>query len=271
MATKNPQRVALGEALNRARLKAGLAASEVAAELGWYEGKVSRVESGVRAIARAEADKLADLYDLDEEGRKRLHLLADAARKKESPARVADFAQSYITMERAAVAVSYYAPDLVWGPMQHHDYARALLTWARTQDIEGSVADRIARRLLITRDEGPEVRLMLGEAAVWQQIGGPRTMRSQLELLLELGQLPNVRLRILPFTVGAHRLLGVPFTHLRLTSPDISRVYLEGQTHATYIADPDEVAVYVEDFESDWSTALDEEESATILRRHIGN
>jgi len=69
---------------------------------------------------------------------------------------------------------------------------------------------------------------------------------------------------------GAHRALGIGFYYLRLTTPAIKRVYVEGLTDATYIHDPDETTVYEQGFEYLWTAAHDERASATMLRRRIG-
>jgi transcriptional regulator with XRE-family HTH domain len=271
VATQNPQRVELGETLRRARLAAELAPGQVEQELGWYPGKVSRVERGDRVPVRAEVARLAELYHLDAGETERLHLLADAARKRESPARVADFAQSYITMERAAVEVDYYDAELVWGAMETERYARALIsTVPRNEDVEASVAGRTGRHELLVRDAPPRVRVLLGEAVLHRLVGGEETLVEQLEHLLAVAELPTVQVRILPFSIGAHQAMGVGFTRLRLDRPAIGRVYIEGITDATYIADPAEVAIYEQDFNDLWSIALDDDASANILRRRIG-
>src|SRR5437762_3490132 len=110
--------------LQRARLRTGLKPAEIERELRWYPGKVSRVEAGSRVPVPAEVDRLADLYQLTKRDRETLNLLADAARKREAAARVADFAQTYITLERAATEIRYYDPELIFGPMQTESYAR---------------------------------------------------------------------------------------------------------------------------------------------------
>ncbi|OLF15681.1 helix-turn-helix domain-containing protein [Actinophytocola xanthii] len=270
VATQNPQRVELGETLRHARLAAELAPGQVEQELGWYPGKVSRVERGDRVPVRAEVARLAELYHLEAGETERLHLLADAARKRESPARVADFAQSYIAMERAAVEVDYYDAELVWGAMQTERYARAVLSKSRKQDVEASVPDRMSRRRLLTREDAPRVRVLLGEAVLHRLVGGEEALVEQLHDLLRVSELSSAQVRILPFSVGAHRAMGVGFVRLRLERPAISRVYIEGLTDATYIADPDEVAIYEQDFDDLWSIALDDGDSANILRRRIG-
>lgn len=81
---------------------------------------------------------------------------------------------------------------------------------------------------------------------------------------------PNVSIRVLPFVAGAHRALGVGFTFVRLETPAITRVYIEGLTDATYIHEADETDAYEQGFEQLWKTALDERDSATMIRRRIG-
>lgn len=269
MATLNPQRFELGRVLKRARQHAEMTAAEVERQLGWYAGKASRVETGSRVPVRAEVDRLADLYDLSDDERATLHLLADAARKREASARVADFAQTYITLERAAAEIRYYDAELIPGLLQTEGYARAVLAESRSEHVEERLADRVARQRILEGGSPVQLRVVLGEAAMHRQVGGSDVLREQLAHLLAVGELPNVRIRILPFVAGEHRALGVGFTHLRLGTPKITRVYIEGLTDATYIDEDRETAVYEEDFEHLWATARDERESATILRRRI--
>lgn len=271
MATQNPQRFELGNMLQRARKHAGLKPATVEQNLRWYPGKVSRVEAGTRVPVPAEVDRLAALYSLSHRDRETLHALADAARKRESPPRVADFAHTYLTLERAATEILYYDAELIDGPLQTEDYARAVLaTSRRSHQVEECLPDRVARRAILTREDPPEVRMVLGEAVLHRLVGGEDVLKEQLSDLVRIGKYPNVAIRILPFAAGAHRALGVGFTFLRLTSPAITRVYLEGLTDATYIHEADETAAYREGFEHLWAKALDERASATMLRRRVG-
>jgi hypothetical protein len=270
VATQNPQRFELGEMLKRAREKAGLKPRAVENELRWYAGKTSRVEAGTRVPVPAEIDRLAELYRLGKGERETLHLLADAARKRESPSRVADFAQTCVTLERAATEIRYYDAELVFGLLQSERYARAVLANSRSPHVEERTADRVARQAILRRENPPDVRVILGEAALHRMVGGEEGLREQVTELLAKGRLPNVAIRVLPFAAGAHRALGVGFTFLRLATPAITRVYIESLTDATYIHEPDETAVYEQDFAELWAMALDEQRSASILRRRIG-
>lgn len=271
MATQNPQREKLGRLLRAAREAARLKPVEVEAAMRWYPGKLSRVENGRRVPVGVEIERLAELYEVDGEARASLVELADAARKREAPSRVADFAQSYVTYEREASRISYYDGYLVFGLFQTEEYARAVLSTSGSAQVEAWLEERVGRRGILTREKPPTVRVLLGEAALYQQVAGEGALLDQLRHLRQMAELPNVAVRVMPFAAGAHRALGVGFTILSMDASDSTRVYIEGLTDATYIQEPDETAIYEAGFADIWSAALDEADSATMLDRRIGN
>jgi hypothetical protein len=88
---------------------------------------------------------------------------------------------------------------------------------------------------------------VLDEGALRRVIGGPRVMRDQLQHLIDMCDHPAVTLQILPFSAGAHRAMGGPFTILRYTEPDLRDVvYIEQLTSALYLDKPTEVDAYLE-------------------------
>ncbi|ANZ35518.1 hypothetical protein BBK82_04920 [Lentzea guizhouensis] len=279
MAHKNAHRIELGRLLAHWRGRAGLSPAAVEAELGWHAGKLSRVENGGRKAAKTELETLVRLYGIPP-GREAEQVLAlgALARKNEAPARVADFAQTYVALLRQADEVSYYDTELVPALAQTEQTARAILK--PHPDVEQRVADRMRRQSLLTRPEPLELRIVLGEAALFRELAtsaenpsGVEILRGQLEHLIELGTLPNVRIQVLPFKAGFHRSLGVGFTMLRVPSSDdkspIERVYIEGITDGTYIHDPAEIVEYDDIFGELQRLALDEAQSVNILRRRI--
>lgn len=270
MATKNPQRLALGQGLKAARMAAGKSTTEVEEELGWHVGKASRVEAGTRVPVRAEIDRLCELFAIPAGDRPTIRLLADAARRRETPSRVADFAQEYVTLERSACRIDYYDAELVPGLLQTVRYAREVIIKSGSPDVEGRLADRVARQKILTPD-GPRLRAVLGEAVLHREVGGEAVLLDQLRHLVQVSQLDTVGVRILPFSIGAHRGLGIGFTYLELAEPSITRVYTEGFTDATYIHEEDETSVYASEFDRLWAVAADDRASATILRRRIDN
>jgi hypothetical protein len=71
-------------------------------------------------------------------------------------------------------------------------------------------------------------------------------MWAQLEHLLELTDLPNVTLQIVPFRSGPHAAAGGPFTLLRFPDPDLPDVvYLEQLNSALYLDQQEDVTDYV--------------------------
>lgn len=267
MATRNPQRIEFGQTLQRMREAAGKMPADVDAALGWYDGKARRVETGERVVSYAEVKALIELFGLGDEDSTTLHMMADAARRKEAPTHVADYAQTYVSLERQAVSIDYYDAELIPALLNTERYTRAVLAAGLEHVDDRVVADRLVRAKILTKAGAPRMRVVLGEAALKRMVGGPDVMREQIEHLVELTKLPNVAIRILPFASGAHRALGVGFTLVRLSS--LTRVYIEGLTDATYIHERRETDVYEHGFEQLWALAADDEESATILRRHI--
>jgi hypothetical protein len=87
---------------------------------------------------------------------------------------------------------------------------------------------------------------VLDEAALRRSPGDPATMRAQVRHLLELTDLPNVTLQIVPFTAGPHAAAGGPFTILRFPERDLPDVvYLEQLHSALYLEQPADVMAYL--------------------------
>jgi hypothetical protein len=269
--TINSQRLALGALLRQYRVAAGLSSADVERELHWHDGKSARVERGFRVPVAAEVARLIDMYRVPRSERDKLMQLADAARKREQPSRVADFAQTYLAMERDAVEIRYLDSVLIHGLLQTEGYARAIVEQAGSgREAEERAPERIARQRILDGPRPPVIRALLGEMVTLQEVGGPAVLREQLLHLVDLTQRDTISVRIIPATLGAHRGLGVGFTHLRLDQPvPLERVYIEGWTDATYLTAPHEVAEYAASFDALWARAADDQESVRILRRHI--
>jgi hypothetical protein len=159
----------------------------------------------------------------------------------------------YIGLESAASEINGYEPELVPGLFQTADYVRTIIATylpeLGPEEIERRVALRMARQTLITRVTArPALVAVVNEAVLHRPVGGPRVMRDQLRRLLELEELPNVSVRVVPFAIGLHR--GVSssrFTLLRFPVNSAGReseppvVYIEGITGALYLDKPHEV------------------------------
>jgi hypothetical protein len=126
----------------------------------------------------------------------------------------------------------------------------------------------MARQPALTRSDPPKLWAVQDEAALRRRVGGAGLMRLQLEFLLELAQLGNVSLQVIPFGGGAHPAMGRPFVILvfpERVDPDV--VYLEDLTSALYVEDVDEVDRYNMFFNHLRATALSFDASANLITR----
>ena len=107
---------------------------------------------------------------------------------------------------------------------------------------------------------------MLDEAVIRRQVGGPATMRGQLYHLLEMGDLPNVDIMILPFDDGAHCAMDGPFCLVEFPEPgDAGVVYLEQAISGAIIEDPEEFKGYSSMFADLQARALTPDESVVLI------
>src|SRR5256885_9807431 len=121
----------LGAELRRLRSSAGRTVADVAAELGWSESKLSRIETATIGVRNADLQRLFGTYDLDENDRTRLISLAGQARQRGWWEAYADVLpntyESYIGFEAEASSIFTYEAQVVPGLLQTAEYANAVL------------------------------------------------------------------------------------------------------------------------------------------------
>jgi Domain of unknown function (DUF5753) len=126
----------------------------------------------------------------------------------------------------------------VHGLLQTADYARALyatLTGFSAEATEQGVEARLIGQRLLTEADPPCAWFIMDEAALHRVVGGPVTMRAQLEQLFEVARLPNVTTQVIPYEAGAYSAMESSFTILEFTAPVKSVVYVEGLIGSIYL------------------------------------
>jgi hypothetical protein len=159
--------------------------------------------------------------------------------------------RAYVDLESAASLIRTYEGQFIPGLLQTDDYMRAVVRGAHLEESVEEVGRRVrlrmARQMLLTREQPPRLWAVVDEAALRRPVGGREVLRGQLERLIEAAKLPNVTLQILPFGVGAHSAMLGAFSILRFADrelPDV--VYLEHLTSALYLDRRDEVESYLD-------------------------
>ena len=248
-------RIALGAQLRRMRETSQVSVADAAEVIRATHSKISRLERGRSSAKQRDVADLLTLYGVtDEAQREELLELARQAGASGWWQQYNDILprwfELYVGLEKAASVLRIYELQFVHGLLQTEDYARSvvLIRYAHdpAEEIDRRVSVRMRRQQLLTQPGAPEVWVVLDEAVLRRSPADPKVMRGQIEHLLQVSELPNVTLQIVPFGAGAHAAAGGPFTILRFPEPDLpDLVYLEQLNSALYLDHPDEVTDYM--------------------------
>jgi hypothetical protein len=220
--------------------------------MGWSVAKVYRIEGDKVRVLPRDAQRLLKLYGIGGEQAEAVMELARAARAKDwwhqYSGAIPEWFQFYVGLEAAASAMQEYCAELVTGLLQTEAYARAVMAAAARSDtgeMDRQVAVRLERQKRLTAADAPSLWVVLDEAVLLRQVGGPAVMAGQLAHIGQMAGQPNVTVQVLPFTAGAHPAMLGSFTLMQFPDPaDKDVVYLEAETGALYLEKPQDVARY---------------------------
>ncbi|MBD0671510.1 helix-turn-helix domain-containing protein [Streptomyces sp. CBMA156] len=248
------RRLLLGTQLRKLREARGVSREEAGYSIRASESKISRMELGRVGFKERDVADLLTLYGVEAEPERAtvLGLLRDANASSwwhEYGDVLPGWFQNYLGLEEAAAEIRSYEVQFVHGLLQTADYARAVVTAGchanGPEEIERRVDVRLKRQGVLTGERAPRLVAVLDEAALRRPWGGPGLMRGQLDRLLELGELPNVRLQVLPLGNAGLSAESGAFTVLGFAEAELADVvYLEQFTTALYLDKPTEVAEY---------------------------
>lgn len=200
-----------------------LTLDEAAARLDLTRSALHRVETGVTRVSVHLVRSMMDVYDQYSPD---LLDTVRAARRRGwwHGFRVADL--DYVAWEAGAARLYEFAVTRVPDLLQTEDYARALLAGA--EDLGAELAARRIRQSRLAGDGDPlAISVVLDEAALRNQVGGPAVMRAQLDHLVARSAWAGVTLRVLPAVAGARMRAG-GFRLLGFDHPDdLPVVFLE--------------------------------------------
>ena len=249
------QRLVLGGHLRRLREEAGMTTERAALSIRGSHSKISRMEHGRVGFKERDIADLLTLYGVSA-GAEREALL-NLARGANTPGWWQNYTdilphwvEPYFGLEAAATYIREYELQFVPGLLQIEPYARAVIrlgSLPAEDEVVRRAQARMSRQEILEREIPPKLWAVLDEGALRRVIGGRDIMRAQLRHLIEMSDHPAVTLQILPFSAGAHRAMGGPFTILRYTEPDLRDVvFIEQLTSALYLDKQTEVDAYLQ-------------------------
>ncbi|MGW1127017.1 helix-turn-helix domain-containing protein [Streptomyces sp. NPDC002526] len=229
---------AVGRQIRAWREAAGLTAAEFGTRLGYGENLIYKVEGG-RRIPRPELLDMAD--EVCGAGGKIAAMKKDLAEVR-YPKKMRELAR----MEAQAVELSAYGSHNLHGLLQTEEYARALFGMRRpsfsSDEVDRLVAVRMARKSIFSRTPAPELSFVQEEATLRRPLGGRMVLRRQLEHLLEVGELRNVEIQVMPTNREDHAGMGGVMEVLKFR--DGSAVgRSEGDFGSRPVADPKRVRI----------------------------
>ncbi|MET8779482.1 DUF5753 domain-containing protein [Nocardia sp. NPDC004654] len=159
------------------------------------------------------------------------------------------------------------------GQLQTPAYATALLgdsLHIPPMDLAQAVRARMARQRIDGTDNPLQLGAVVEEVTLNRPIGGPAVMREQLEHLLEVMELDNVELQVLPTEVAVHE--GLPGSFIVLEFAEARGIaYVEYHTGALYLQDRPQVDLYSLVADRLRDKALSAEGTAKLIKRRISH
>lgn len=250
------RRILLGSQLRRLRESRGVTREDAGYSIRASESKISRMELGRVSFKARDVADLLTLYGVtDAAEREPLLNLA----KESSIAGwwhsysdvLPSWFQTYVGLEGAASRIDTYEVQFVHGLLQTEGYAHAVVASGHKSlrlseaEIDRRVSLRMERQKLLFQENATQYRCVLDDAALHRPFGSRAIMDEQLLHLIELSERPNIRLQVVPFTLGGHPAESGAFTVLRFPEPEIPDVvYLEQLTGSLYLDKAEEVTQY---------------------------
>lgn len=264
----------LGIELRRLRDECGLTATRAGSHVGLSAAHLNHIEAGRTAVSPEKIRALTTLY-----GCKNEHLVDALVAMSQSNGRGwwseyrhpphNDNARDLAELESMSVRCRTFQWVQIPGLLQTVDYMRALFESgnpnASEETLERFVDFRLRRQRLLTEARAPEFQAVIHEAALRVKSVAREVMRRQIEHLLEMAQLPHVRIQILPFQANIHRVgFACAFDCYDAAVPELGTVYVEHPAQSPFVTDQANLASFSQAFEQLSAVALPSVELAGV-------
>jgi transcriptional regulator with XRE-family HTH domain len=266
----------VGRALRRYRESLGYTLDDAARILECDRSKISRIETGQRGIRGKELRELLAEYGVADEHQAILTALADPRGAfgwhRDYADTLSGAWQDYLVLEAGASRIWVYEAQRIPALLQTPAYARELAeadpVFEDSDARDRAVTGVLARQKAILGRK-PDIHLVIGEAALRQEVGGPEVMEGQLGLLAGIsGGSGIITVQILPFSSGAHAAVGVGSLALLqfAEAPGLGLVHVGGVTGGACLESQADLTAHARVFEQLRAFALSPAESALHLR-----
>lgn len=209
---------------------------------------IGRYEAGEFPIRRGDLLGLMTLYGVSEESERSelLELCDEAWRKGWWDQHRNDLGSHFINvpwLESRATTAKAFEHKLINGLLQTPDYAETVITAVSepgtSQDqIRRWVNLRMERKLVLQRQEQFQFTCIFEESVLQRPVGSDALMQAQLESLLDLCELPNIEIQVVPTSIGPHAAFPGAFVLYTMPSPYPSVAHAETLGGTVYVEEP---------------------------------
>jgi len=173
--------------------------------------------------------------------------------------------RSWREHEDKAARLDVWCPSTVGGLFQTDAYAEAhLRTWPAVTDeqVQARLAARTARRERVTvrKENPPVITYVMDQVALMRLTGSPEIMIAQMTHLLDLAELPNISVQVLPLI--NHAAIGSD-----LVIADHNAAYVEHLGGGAVYIEPDRVDGFDKLFTAIRGECYRASDSAAIIRK----
>lgn len=224
------RRVQLGSELRRLRDAAGIKRDQAAVIIDCTPGNITHLETGRNLIKKSDLDSLCRAYSTGADVHAVLEELRQEAKKTGrrggwwSTLDLPEWLQAYLGLEAEATAVQAIELELIHGLLQTEGYAHAVhsLSGHPAATIDDRVTTRMRRQDRLTDAEPLRLSVIMSESALRRCGWHPSC--DQIDHLIRRAQLPNVSVRVLPFSAGIHPSMMGTFSLLDFGRGPLPRV-----------------------------------------------
>jgi transcriptional regulator with XRE-family HTH domain len=262
----------LAQRLRRLRARQELTVEQVAEQLLCSATKISRLETGARRASLRDVRDLCRLYKVSDQDAAELMGLARQARETGWWGQYSDLggAEMYLGLEQEAAAITYYSMNFIHGLLQTADYARSIIKGVHPQMdpvvLEERVNVRLRRQELLAEPGRPRVRILMDEAVLRRQVGGPAVMAGQLDQLAQIATEGHLVTQVIPFNSGSLASADSNFTFFEFEGSAMPRViHVEGLIGNLFLEKPFDVERYRESLDYLRDAALSPRDSLVLI------
>lgn len=252
MAGNTPKAKAIGADLREVRKAAGLTQRQLQERLGWKTHlTIHRAETGERPLSADDLSALLVAIDAPLALATKLVAMTnnvdDSVWNASGSTEQQRQLDALLELEARATSIISVSPLLAPGLLQRPEYTRLIMEQGGVPASARRVAERQGRRAATIFRRDPDrapahLTAFIDEGVLHRSLGDRLVLDHQLDELLELGQLDNVVIRVIPFDAGWSAALEGPFSLIR--AQDSAVVHREDRLSGLMLHEPDQVAVY---------------------------